>query len=322
MREHSIFYRLTSEDENTTTELLCNLCKNEERRNIILDTLGLKELPIEFDDIQTQQSIPNERKIPDLVIENDKIKIFVENKIDVNYKLKISQTRVYPKELLKSQKIIKLIYLVPKGYKDIETIEKLKQKYDFILLVYWEDLIKKLEEFNKDKGSEIISESILLLNKILGTIPKVNFTMEDLLFMNNIENFRNEINTMGKELELFSNVIWKLKEDLNLKFKQKEPILCCEEDNFGYSFYQDQAYIGYSFAWLDSEKAEEKEYVLNLSFYQDIVNDKIKTFSKYPYILDEEYYFFKLPPNILSNNEREQLLLNYCEDIFKEVIII
>ena len=261
-------------------------------------------------------------KIPDIVIENNIIKIFIENKINVRYKLKISQSRIYPQELLKSKKMIKLIYLIPKGYKDIETIEKLKQRYDFILLVYWEELIKKLEEYNKNKCSEILTESIILFNKILGAIPKINFTMEDLLFMNNIENFRNEINTMGKELELFSNVIWKLKENLNLKYKQKEPEICCEDDQFGYSFYQGQAYIGYSFGWLDSEKAEEREYVFNLSFYKDIVNDKIKSFSKYPYILDEDYYFFKLPTNIFSNSEREQLLLNYCEDIFKEVIVL
>jgi len=141
--------------------------------------------------------------------------------------------------------------------------------------------------------------------------------------MNNVENFRNEINTMGKELELFSNVIWKLKENLNLKFGQKEPIICCEGDSFGLTFYKEQAYIGYSFAWLDSEKAEEREYVLNLSFWKDVVNDNIKTFTKYPHITDEEgYFFFKLPTNIFSNNERELLLLNYCEDIFKEVIVL
>jgi len=190
-------------------------------------------------------------------------------------------------------------------------------------LVYWEELIKKLEEYNKNKCSEILTESIIFFNKILGAIPKINFTMEDLLFMNNVESFRNEINTMGKELELFSNVIRKLKENLNLKTGQKESEICCEEDSFGLSFYKGQAYIGYSFGWLDSEKAEEREYVLNLSFWKDVVNDNIKTFTKYPHITDEEgYFFFKLPTNIFSNNERKQLLLNYCEDIFKEVIII
>ena len=84
--------------------MLCNLCKDEGHKNILLYVLGVKDLPIEFNDIQTQQSIPNKRKIPDIVIENNKIKIFIENKINVHYKLKISQSRIYPQELLKSKK--------------------------------------------------------------------------------------------------------------------------------------------------------------------------------------------------------------------------
>ncbi|MDR0322395.1 MAG: hypothetical protein LBI28_12915 [Treponema sp.] len=140
------------------------------------------------------------------------------------------------------------------------------------------------------------------------------------MIMNNVENVRSEINTMAKELELFSNVIWKLKENLDLKFGLKEPEICCDKDTFGLSFCKGSAYIGYSFSWLDSDTSEENGYVLNLSFHKDIVNKKIETFTKYPYILDDEYYFFKFDPSILSDNDREKLLLNYCSDIFNEVI--
>lgn len=324
--EKSIFYRLTSEDENATTELLCNLCLYEEYKNIILDALELKGFSISFDDINTQLSIPNRTKIPDIVIENEKIKIYIENKIDRGYKLNHSQTKIYPQNLENSNKNVKLIYLVPKAYKDIESIKAVMEKYNFASLIYWEDLIDKLSVFNKNKCSEILNESIIYFNKILKTIPKTNFTMEDLLFMNNIEIFRKEVNTMAKELELFYNVLDKLKKNLGLRYGQKEPILYCCEDQFGYSFCMEQASIGYSFGWLDSDKNEEKECVLNLCFCKDFVNENIKTFSKYPYVFengdDGGYYFFRLDPNILANNDREKLLLEFCENIFNEVINI
>jgi hypothetical protein len=312
---------LTSEDENATTELLCNLCKDDKYKQIILDALGLKNFSIDFDDIQTQKSIQNKRKIPDIIIENSEIKVYIENKIDKKYKLKKSQISIYPLDLVKSKKDVKLIYLIPKGYKDIETIEKVMGRYKFVSMVYWEDLIRDLEKHNRNIRSELLEESIIFFNKILRSIPKINFAEEDLMFMNNIENFRLEVNTMGKELELFSNVLGKLKENLGLKFDIREPLLACGEDYFGYTFCKDLCWLGYSFGWLDSEKTDEKEYFLSLFINKDKIKKSIQTFKKYAYIEDGEGYAFKIRPDIFSSNERENLLSDFLEDIFKELFI-
>jgi hypothetical protein len=308
VREKSIFFNLTKAKENATTELLCNLCGQENYRNIIINALGLNNLSIDFDHIQTQQTISGKKKIPDIIIENDKIKVFIENKIDRNYKLLKSQTQIYPEELKRSKKIKKLIYLIPKGYKYKEKIKKLGKEYDFISMVYWEYVINKLVEYNKEKKSEIIDESITFFNKILKMIPKTDFTKEDLSFMNNVENFRAEIKTMGKELELFSSVIGKLKENLSLGFSQKEPLLVCGDgddnaDAFGYYFCNESVFMGYSFEWLDYETADEKEYALSLAILKDSVNSKIKTFTPPP-ILKDGFYFFKIDQNILSDNDK------------------
>ena len=317
MREKSIFYNLTSENENTTTELLCNLCCNEEYRKIILNALGIKDLKINFEDIQTQKQIPKKRKLPDIIIENNEIKIIIENKINRYYGLLKSQTEIYPKDLVKSNKIKKLIYLIPKDYKYISKITNLSEKYSFVSKVFWEDIINELEMYNKEKRAEIINESITLLNKILRMNPKIIFTEEDISFMNNVEVFRTEINTMAKQAELFSNVIEKIIKNLNLS---KIKSLACEADAFGYYFFNDNCFLGYSFGLLDNENNEEKDCVLSLAVHKEAITNKIKDYKDNSYYFDEEWYFFKFPQDILTNNDKETLLSNQCENIFKAVI--
>jgi hypothetical protein len=299
---------------------LCNLCGYDEYRKIILGALNIKDILIKYDDIQTQQVIPNKMKIPDIIIENDKIKIIIENKINRNYRLLKSQTATYPNFLSKSDKQIKLIYLVPENYIDKQKIIELSGKFNFISIVYWEHLIEELEQYNKDKRSEIIYESIQYFVKILKMIPKTIFTEEDLLFMNNIANFRNEVNAMAKEAELFLNVILKIRENLKLNFSRVEPRLVVDPDAFGYYFCQDRCFLGYSFTFLDSEKPEETEYVLSLAVHNEGVNSKIKSFEKYPPNFDGEWYYFKFDGSLFINDEKEKLLSDYCEEILKNVL--
>ena len=132
MREQNIFYKLTLKNENATTELLCNLCINEDYRKTILSILGLENFLINFDDIDTQSQIAKKRKRPDIIIENENVKIYIENKINRNYNLLESQTKIYPAELSKSKKQIKMIYLIPENHRSFETIKELFNKYNII----------------------------------------------------------------------------------------------------------------------------------------------------------------------------------------------
>jgi hypothetical protein len=319
MREKSIFYNLTDENENATTELLCNLCIYDEYREIIFNILGLNNFDIYFDDIQTQKQIPKKRKKPDITIENNEAMIFIENKINAG--LLKSQIKTYPDELNRSNKKKKMIYLVPNNHKCIETINELSQKYDFITLVRWEELVNKLEKYNKSKSSEIITESTKYFNKVLNMIPKTMFSQEDILFMKDIVKFRRENNTMAKAAELFSNVVDKLGQDLKIKSDKDEPRLVCDQDEFGYYFSYMNCFFGYSFGLLEHEKPEAKDYVLSLALHKDGVKvKKINDFSEHPFYFDEEWYFFKFDQDILSNDEKEKLLFDSCSNILKELL--
>jgi hypothetical protein len=61
-RERNIFFKLTAENENTTTELLCNLCGRDEYKDVILGALCLNGLNIEFKNIRTQKQIPKKKE--------------------------------------------------------------------------------------------------------------------------------------------------------------------------------------------------------------------------------------------------------------------
>jgi len=71
MIEDGIFHKLTKEDENATTELLCNLCGFDDYREIVLHALGLDGFQIDFENIITQKQIPKKRKRPDIIIEKE-----------------------------------------------------------------------------------------------------------------------------------------------------------------------------------------------------------------------------------------------------------
>jgi hypothetical protein len=320
MREANLFYKLTKEDENASTELLCNLCKWEEYGKVILKALGLEDVPIKFEDIGTQKTILIKNKQPDIIIENDQYKIFIENKVNINYKMLQSQKLNYPNELINSKKKIKLIFLVPKLYKDIESLMEVKKKYDFVFIVFWENLINDLEAYNDIKHSEIIGESIELIKKIVNSVSNIIFTEEDIEFMNNIKDFRGEINHMGKELELFRKVIENIKNEISLKAGNKEPDLCCGDDALGYHFFKECCWIGYTFSWLDCEEQNEKDYFLSFAFAKSIIKNNTFNFDKYPHIVDEEedgWCYFKFTPDMMT---KEDILSSYCIEILKQVV--
>jgi hypothetical protein len=253
------------------------------------------------------------------LIENDQVKIIVENKINRNYKLLPSQTNIYPSDLAKSDKKKFLIYLIPGDYKYKDKIKSISDRYDFISTVYWEKIIDELGKFNANIGSEIITESMSLFNKILEMNQKILFTEEDILFINNTEIFRSEVNTMAKQTELFSNVIEKISESLNFSPKQKKSCyLACEQDAFGYYFYEEYCFLGYSFGLLDNE--DKKDFFLSLAVREGVVNKKINDYIIFQPYFDGEWYYFKFSPDIFSNDEGEKILLEQCEKILEEIL--
>ena len=235
--------------------------------------------------------------------------------------MELSQITTYPEYLNSTKnKEIKLLFLIPKGYKDRYKIEEIKKKYNFISIIFWDDLLEYLKKENKIIKSEILSESILFFDKILNMLPEIKLKQEEIKFMTDFEKLFKESSAIGKTLELFNNTIEQLKENLKLPFKKGEnPWPEVSENGIGYWFYHENCYIGYSFGFLNTSNMED--YILSLAIYKDIISkDKIKRMPKTDYGLDEDWYYFKIDENILNIENKEKVLLQYCEDIMKNSV--
>ncbi len=78
-RADNMLYKAVKGDENSVTELLCNLMSRRYLLELILKLLSVPEKDIEhikFTDIQTQSKI-GEVGIPDIVIENKDVIIIM-----------------------------------------------------------------------------------------------------------------------------------------------------------------------------------------------------------------------------------------------------
>jgi hypothetical protein len=328
MREENLFYKLTNNNENATTELLCNLCKFEKYKEIIFKGLNLDDKDFGYGDMDTQYDIPDKKKRPDIVIENSKMKIFIENKTSKTTPLQSSQLTDYPKHLKSNKnkdKNVKLIFLIPNGYKHEDKIVKVKEKYkvyDLVSIIFWDDLLEKMKTENKDIKSEILDESISFFEKVLKSIPEVKFEQEEIDFMTDIKKLGKESKAIGKTLELFENVIGQLRDNLKLKFKKGESLApTVSEDCIGYYFYKENCYIGYYFVLNNDPKL--KDYVLSFAINKDIISrTKLKNVPKSAYYLDEdeEWYYFKIDNKMLKEKENVKKLFQYCKEVMKNVV--
>jgi hypothetical protein len=267
--------------------------------------------------------------MPDIVVENTEVKILIENKITKHRKLELSQLTVYPEDLKKirdtEHKKIMLIFLVPKGYEYLDKIEKAKKKYSFISITYWEDLVEKIKRKNDHLKSEILTESITFFETILNSIPEINFSLEEMKIMTNLNSLAVESAAIGKTLDLFYNVIDQLKNELikngvkSYFTKREQPTKVISEDCLGYYFCKDNCFLGYSFGLMGERST--KEYVVSFAIHEDIVSKiKLKKIPANSFYFDgDAWYYFKINKNWLEKEAKENELLQYCEKVMKDI---
>lgn len=165
----NIFYRLV-QYENAMTELFCNLMSFKLFRERILALFLDHDIDtVQYEDFSTQCS--SDHGQPDMLIENDSLKYFIEIKTNTWTQLTANQPVGYLEELLNCpQKSKGLIFLVPKHYEHENQLRddasnflaNISTPIDFKIL-YWDEIINAIEDSELDNINVIIGEFNSLL---------------------------------------------------------------------------------------------------------------------------------------------------------------
>jgi len=152
--------------ENLTTEIFHDLLRCGPLRKILLELLELRnQAPYLIDDFRFLDSKTQIRLKgaesdsgggqPDLVINNEACKLFIEIKVSKNCTLQDSQPIKYLESLEDSNKKLKGCYFIlPKGYKHIKVIKERYKKWFSenpksqiqYKILYWEDLLEMIDK--------------------------------------------------------------------------------------------------------------------------------------------------------------------------------
>jgi hypothetical protein len=163
-RGGNIFYRIINTEDNVT-DVLCNLLQYKNIRDILLKYFKIPSEVIDqikYEDVDTQ--IVNETKgRPDIVISNENVAVFIENKVKSNTPLQSKQVKEYLLELERMAKVGKriwMIYLVPKNYKHVNKIVQAINSKDYTAIYYWEDFIGYIQQNDLHRNIPIVGEFI------------------------------------------------------------------------------------------------------------------------------------------------------------------
>ena len=187
-RETNIFYRIVR-DENSATELLCNLMRYSAFRLALLEKLfpGSPYInSITHDDITTQTTLKENNGRPDLIISSRNVYAVIEVKVDLARGLTDNQPDGYAAHLFKNEANCSeswLSFLVPKGWEHCQFI---KDKFEAIKagaannrvktsIVYWDDILDLIEQNNLDELNPFFKDFHQLLASWYRPTP-VKFT--------------------------------------------------------------------------------------------------------------------------------------------------
>jgi len=193
IRDKNIFHNVIR-DENTMTEILCNLLQFPSFMrffaNLIKERLNLNYLHFDYQDICTQKNL-GRYGIPDILIETGELALMVEVKTG-NSRLTASQPEGYFKYLQRKEihnKSKLLIFLIPECYEFEEELNlranRIRNSANNINFtfgkIYWEDLYANLQRSEIAKSNLVLRHFTSRVKRMFGNVV---FTIKevDMLF--------------------------------------------------------------------------------------------------------------------------------------------
>jgi len=323
VRQSNIFYKLTAENENATTELLCNLLRIKYFRDICLEFFEIPKdiyANIQSNDISSQYTIDDGGR-PDIRIKNDEALYLIENKISTYVDLQDSQVTTYADYVAGTDKGLKdrgYFFIIPQGYIHNDEIEKAKEKYPFIKIFKWDVFLKHLSKMELENCSLVIKESLEYLNDLILGVP-VDSTLNiyEVAAMYNPKDIYTVLSLLEKNMEHIYRVTEQLKKELG---EDKFVVCQSQKDKNGYGIYakynNNQFFLG-----LSPYLAEENgDYVYSLAIEKKYVkNDLIGSINKdkFPYTTDEEWIYIQIDRKLLLDESQEKNLRDRVIEILE-----
>jgi hypothetical protein len=331
----SIFHRVTNENEDATTELLCNLLRDKYVRDICLKALGVDADAIEaikFKHCSTQsrniqvggQSIGR----PDLVISNDKCFYLIENKIRTTTGLQPKQLENYPLavQVKRERKThIGLIFLLPTNYDKTE-IEELKKANAFIKIATWDKFLTDVYKSGIDKNAPLVAESLKYLSSLTLRSPiDTTLTPYEVAMLYNPKDICSSLDLITKIQKLIEQTIEPILKELGDKFAlSKYQYFLDSSDKGVFINYNDNAaiFIGLNLTLLKNPDAKDvRGNVFGVAILEDIVP---KDYNARPFDSADDggynWYCFGISAQVIcSPNASEEFIKEVCT-IIKSVL--
>jgi len=327
-RKTSIFYKVTNQNENSTTELLCNLFRIKYFRDICLEYFGFEKNfinEIKLENISSQNST-DDSGMPDIVINTDKIKCYIENKILKNTGLQENQKSNYPENLLnfrKTQgKYINYIFLIPKDYTHENEIDKVINEYkDFTRKYYWQDFLSYLYYKELHIESPIINEGLNYFSELVqeNKPPDTVLNPREVVIMYNPKTINDVLILMQKIRETIKNslvlVADKMGKDYSLGGEQKEK--WAQGYNFNY-----KNKLGFFVGITPYLYDEENETFYSVALYRNQLKECIKIDDhEFKHYLDDDWLHIAIDRNLFVEDDKEKILANEIIKILNNVFL-
>ena len=304
MRDN-IFQNIVN-DENSFTELLCNMMRYDKFKKIFFEFIDIKD-SYKFE-CETQCQTNNNGR-PDFVIHSENDFILIEIKTgDTN--LTGNQPKGYIKELcLKPIENKKLIFILPRGYKyekKLNTrIEKYNKKNILIDIKYWDVLFELLKKNNIDQINDICMEYYNLIKNWYG--------------YEHIQFYKKENNKMDKlEIGKFVNKIEEMVETIGdllvsngYKIKHSKV-----SGDFGFSIFDKKnVELCWFGAWISLWAKTGDVVILTLS---SNIENKIKDIKSIT-IDGNDIQYFCFDETVIDDNYNEKQFLGQLMDKINEI---
>jgi hypothetical protein len=306
VRRSNIFYNLTAENENATTELLCNLLRIKFFRDICLDFFGISRdiyAHIEPQHISSQYTIDDGGR-PDIYIKNREALYLIENKISAYVDLQDSQVTTYADYVAGAHNDHKgYFFIIPQGYIHKEEIEKAQEKYPFIKIIKWDAFLEHLSKMELENCSLVMKESLEYLNDLILGIPDPTLNIYEVAAMYNPKDIYTVLSLLEKNLHHVYRVAERLQKKLG---EDKFVIVGDQHDKYGYGIYVNynnnhgRIYLGLSLGLAE----ENDDYVYSLAIEKKCAKPQ----DKFPCITDSEYMYIPIDRKLFLDESQEEKL--------------